>query len=252
MILFHICLFFTLITHGIKAGTYLTHLLLLSQHLNNSDPSTPASVQKSLIRLIPKPAYKAEHPSPNDIRPISLRNSLIRIINHHITQRLIKILSSRISPLQQAFMPGRNIYRNIFTARIMTQQLVSQKPPENYTPTESSELHHITLLDIAKAFDTITTFYIHQVLQKMDFPATFINYILDHIGNNYGQLLNGNQIYHPPIAIQNGVRQGLPISPILFNLCLEPLIAKLSTNLTGMFISMLRVANPNNIIFPIK
>ncbi|GME86020.1 unnamed protein product [[Candida] boidinii] len=162
--------------------------------------------QKSLIRLIPKPAYKAEYPSPNDIRPISLINSSIRIINHHITQRLIKILSSRISPLQQAFMPGGNIHRNIFTVRIMAQQLVSQKPLENYTPTESSELHHITLLDIAKAFDTITTSYIHQVLQKMDFPATFINYILDHIDNNYGQLLNGNQIYHPPIAIQNGVR----------------------------------------------
>lgn len=131
-------------------------------------------------------------------------------------------------------MPGKNIHRNIFTARIMAQHLITETSTTDVS--QESPLHHITLLDIAKAFDTIKTSYIHQVLQRMNFPKEFINYILDHIDNNFGQLLNGHKIYNKPIPIQNGVRQGLPISPILFNLCLEPLIAKLADSLVGMSI----------------
>ncbi|OWB54139.1 hypothetical protein B5S27_g5790 [[Candida] boidinii] len=116
----------------------------------------------------------------------------------------------------------------------MAQHLITETSTNDVS--QESPLHHITLLDIAKAFDTIKTSYIHQVLQRMNFPKEFINYILDHIDNNFGQLLNGHKIYNKPIPIQNGVRQGLPISPILFNLCLEPLIAKLADSLVGMSI----------------
>ncbi|GME80882.1 unnamed protein product [[Candida] boidinii] len=92
----------------------------------------------------------------------------------------------------------------------------------------------MTLLDMAKAFDSVTHPYINKLLKRMSFPLLFINYILDQIENNTAQFLNGKYIAAPNITINRGTRQGLPISPILFNLCIEPLVLEIHNKLSGI------------------
>ncbi|GME70962.1 unnamed protein product [[Candida] boidinii] len=105
------------------------------------------------------------------------------------------------------------------------------------SPSPNSKVRYLTLLDMAKAFDSISHNYIYNILERMNFPLNFINYIRDQIGNNTAQLLNGQLVYRPTIKINGGTRQRLPICPALFDLCIEPLIHQLYTNLQGYSIT---------------
>lgn len=209
-----------------------TFLLQLSQHLlMNQNPQHVHSVNHTLIRLLPKPNFDSKNPNPTHLRPISLINTSIRLINNHMTHRFLQIISPKVSLLQQAFMPDRTLHRQIFTTRLMTQNLSQDVIVDS--PSINTPIRYFTLLDMAKAFDSISHRYIHAILLRMDFPHYFITYILDQIGNNTAQLLNGQSVYRPFININRGTRQGLPISPALFNLCIEPLLHQLYNNLQG-------------------
>lgn len=210
------------------------YILLLAQHLlHNDSPQIPQRVNHILIRMIPKPSFSKSHPDANHLRPISLINTSIRLINNLITQRLLNIISSKITPLQQAFMPHTNMHRHIVTTKLLVDQ-INQLPPNIVNLDNNTQIKYMALLDMAKAFDSVNHKYIKKILQRMAFPPYFINYILDQIGNNTAQLLNGKYIAADNIPINRGTRQGLPISPILFNLCIEPLVLEIYNILSGI------------------
>ncbi|OWB53601.1 hypothetical protein B5S27_g5205 [[Candida] boidinii] len=210
-------------------------LLQLSKHLlSNQHPDNTHSVNHTLIRLLSKAQFDSKSPDPTHLRPISLINTTIRLFNNHMTQRFLQIITPKISLLQQAFMPDRTLHRQIFTTRLMVQKLSHHI---TNSPSFNSKVRYLTLLDMAKAFDSISHNYIYNILERMNFPLNFINYIRDQIGNNTAQLLNGQLVYRSTIKINRGTRQGLPISPALFNLCIEPLIHQLYTNLQGYSIT---------------
>lgn len=219
-----------------KSWNYSSPFLLqLSKHLlSNQHPDNTHSVNHTLIRLLPKAQFDSKSPDPTHLRPISLINTTIRLFNNHMTQRFLQIITPKISLLQQAFMPDRTLHRQIFTTRLMVQKLSHHI---TNSPSPNSKVRYLTLLDMAKAFDSISHNYIYNILERMNFPLNFINYIRDQIGNNTAQLLNGQLVYRSTITINRGTRQGLPISPALFNLCIEPLIHQLYTNLQGYSIA---------------
>lgn len=67
------------------------------------------SLNHTLITLI----LKIDHPeNPNHFRPISLINTLYKIISKILVARLSPILQRIISPFQNAFMPDRSIHDN--------------------------------------------------------------------------------------------------------------------------------------------
>lgn len=69
--------------------------------------------------------------------------------------------------------------------------------------------------DIKKAFDTIDWDFLHDVLTAFGFNATFCNWI--KIILNYDKLsfsVNGRSIGY--FSYKRGVRQGVPLSPLIF------------------------------------
>ncbi len=85
------------------------------------------------------------------------------------------------------------------------------------------------ILDISKAFDTVPHKTIKWALSRKGMPEPLINMI-----ESYTQVRTS--IQHPSknieIQIKRGVKQGDPLSPLIFNLVMESLLEKLD-NMTG-------------------
>jgi hypothetical protein len=80
----------------------------------------------------------------------------------------------------------------------------------------------IVALDQEKAHDRINHDYLLRVLQHLGFPLIFCNTIKNLYSNAETVVMVNGEISEPFIVIR-GVRQGDPLSCLLFNLAIEPL-----------------------------
>jgi hypothetical protein len=77
-------------------------------------------------------------------------------------------------------------------------------------------------LDIRKAFDSVSWEYILDLLQQRGFPPRFRNWVTALFATTTSKmLLNG--IAGEPIDHSRGLRQGDPLSPLLFVIAIDPL-----------------------------
>lgn len=74
------------------------------------DKAIPESINETLIAMIPKTSYLF---SITQFRPISLCNTVYKIVTKLIANRLRSFLPSRISPNQNSFLPGKGTETNV-------------------------------------------------------------------------------------------------------------------------------------------
>ena len=182
---------------------------ILCQTFNNSFLRKQLTYSQSLalIKLIP------ETPKPKSIkdwRPISLLNTDYKILSKIISYRLKPILNSVISPEQQCGLPNRQIYNNHLNILSAI----------NYSKDLNQPLA-ILQIDFYKAFDTISHEYIISTASKLGIPDTLLKWIKIFLYNLTAQLnLNGS--LSDLIPIKCGIRQGCPLSMLLFLIGIEP------------------------------
>ena len=142
-------------------------------------------------------------------RPISLLNTTYKMISLCITNRLRKILDRVISKEQKGFLKGRSISD---CTRIMYDIIFE---------CQSKDINGMILLvDFEKAFDSLSWDFIQSSLKKFNFGNNFIKWVnIFQKGSNSRIILNGH--LSDAFALERGCRQGDPISPYLFILCLE-------------------------------
>eukprot|EP00253_Pinus_taeda_P008243 PITA_08243 len=167
-----------------------------------------SAIKSTFIALIPK----ANHPSShNDFRPISLCNCLYKIIAKIIANHLKPILSRHISPEQFAFLHHRQIHEAIATAQELLHTLHTKK-----------QKGLILKVDLSKAFDRANWLYIRLLLNHLGFPYSYTKWIMGCISDvPYSILLNGEATSF--FTSERGLRQGCPLSPLLFLLIMEGL-----------------------------
>ena len=85
---------------------------------------------------------------------------------------------------------------------------------------------YIAALDLRDAFGSVPHEYIKFVLSEMQFPEEIIALISDSYDNGTAKVRVGSE-ESDTINIHKGVKQGCPLSPLIFNFCMNPLLSKL-------------------------
>ena len=196
---------------------------ILCQTFNNSyiQKKLTPSQSRALIKLIPKISNPK---SVKDWRPIALLNTDYKILASIIANRLKPILNSIISQEQQCGLPNRHIYNNHLN-------IISAI---NYTNDFPQPLA-ILQIDFYKAFDSISHDFILSTASKLQIPTTIINWIKIFL-TNLSAIINLNGTLSAPIPVKCGIRQGCPLSMLLFLIGIEPLTQKIlsSTKIQGI------------------
>ena len=178
--------------------------------------------RRGIINLIPKkdkdPLYL------NNWRPISILNTDYKIIAKCLALRLKKVLPEIISNDQTGFLPGRYIGENI---RLVLDMI-------DYT--NITNLPGLMLLaDFEKAFDKLEWSFLFQTLESFGFGEDFIAWIKTMYMEVKSCVLNNGHASEF-FQLHRGLRQGCPLSPLLFLLCSEILAiwARNDTNVQGI------------------
>lgn len=86
-----------------------------------------------------------------------------------------------------------------------------------------------TKVDLTKAFDQLEWSFLKHVLNLLSFPESFIKLVISCVTSPlYTILLNGAKL--EPFSPSRGLRQGDPLSPNLFIICLEALVFLIEKN----------------------
>lgn len=148
-------------------------------------------------------------------RPITLLNTDYKLFTKALTMKLCKVAPSIIHPDQAGFVPGRNITDQTRLAHDMLAYA------------ECEELNGmIVALDQEKAYDKISHDYLWKTLERFNLPMNFINAVRSLYENAYSvACING--VMSERFKVTRGVRQGDPLSCLLFDLAIEPLACML-------------------------
>ena len=88
--------------------------------------------------------------------------------------------------------------------------------------------YNIIFIDLAKAFDIVSHKSFSIGLKRKGIPDQVIATILDMYTESYTKITVGGKTARR-IKINSGVKQGCPLSPLLFNLILDELIVRLKS-----------------------
>jgi len=162
----------------------------------------PASLLVSRTVFIPKGGVCSQ---PGDFRPISITSVAVRHLHKILAQRLRE---SRIVDLRQRCFDdgcGENV-------AVLASLLMDAR-------SRRRELHAASL-DFAKAFDSVSHGAITNALAGLGLPHGLIDYV-GHVYAHSSTMFEVRGVRSELSGIGRGVRQGDPLSPVLFCLVVD-------------------------------
>ena len=185
--------------------------LYRASHEGLNNKSLLLSHRESIVTLIPKQGKPKD--SVKGWRPISLLNVDFKIISSAVSNRMKAVIHDLISSTQTAYIPGRFIGEN---SRLVYDVI------EHMNISSTSGI--IMAVDFEAAFDTVSWDFLINALHYYNFGPNYIQMIETMYlnSNNFSRIILDGFLGQK-ITMEKGIRQGDPISGLLFNLVMEPL-----------------------------
>jgi hypothetical protein len=185
-------------------------------NLSFSNCSMSSSQRLSYISLLCKDAENAT--ALTNWRPISLCNVDYKCMSKVMCLRLGNVLSSLVHVDQTCSVKGRSIFDNVHLLRNVL----------DYCEQKDLKCAFVSL-DMMKAFDRVEYGFMYKCLQAYGFGKSFMSWVRVFYTNISSSVITNGHISFP-FPVTRGVRQGCALSPLLYVLCLEPLLIRIRAN----------------------
>ena len=138
---------------------------------------------------------------------------MYKVITKVLVNRLKPVLPSLISPIQCNFVPNRQIIDNVIIMQEMLHTLRRKQGKKGSM---------VVKIDFEKAYDRLKCPFIRDSLLELRLPQNIVDVVMHCITSTKLQTLwNGEpmEAFYP----SRGIRQGDPLSPYLYVICMERL-----------------------------
>ena len=180
-----------------------------------SSGKIPNYLNRTLITLIPK-CLNPE--SLGNYRPISLCNSIDKVVSKIIVAQIRPKLPKLVSPLETGFVSGRNGVDNAIIVQELVHSMSKMKGRSGIMTIK---------INLEKAYDHLEWSFIRDTLKLFKLPISLISLIMSCMSTSTISVLFTGGVLES-FCPTRGIRQGDPLFPYLFILCMEVLGAMIT------------------------
>lgn len=157
------------------------------------------------VRPIPK--KDRNYHQPSDRRPIALLNVEIKLINGAVKNRLSEI--AEIKGLIPELSFGFQKHRSASTCVAYVVNKIHEAKEQNQEVI-------VTFIDVSMAYDSVDTSILLETLVKMGVPQKIVSWLYEYLRSR--KMVMDTEEGKVAVEVSEGLPQGCPLSPILFNL----------------------------------
>ena len=161
-------------------------------------------------------------------RPLTIGTVLARLYSKVWDRKLRMVI--KLSARQKAFVPLDGCYQNV---KIIQQAIKSHR--------KNKAEFNLVFLDLAKAFDTVSHESIRKALLRKGVPNEVVTHLMESLYSGATTQFRTQNGKTTRITIRCGVKQGDPLSPLLFNVVLDELLDKIERAETGVIVNDARL-----------
>ena len=202
----------------------LLHGALVALASEEAPPSHDEALRcmnESLLVFLPKSSEGTtddgvEVFKPESTRPLAIANADNRIIASAVRYAIEPQVEQGISDMQRGFLRGRSMIANLVDVDAAMLQCAA-----------SDEAPAAVFFDFKAAFPSVSQEFILEVIESLGWPAWIVNYLRCLYAANTCEMSVGGGRFGG-FEFGAGVRQGCPLSPLLFAVVADVLLRRIA------------------------
>jgi hypothetical protein len=193
------------------------------------DRNVTSAQKHGIIVCLPKRSPATTHA---DYRPITLLTTEYKLLARIMAARLQQHFKDGLGRMQYCGLSGKTMHDVLTQIRdVMALSEHTARPM------------CLVSLDFDRAFDRVAHTYLFKMLRAYGISELACNKLKElYVGATARVQVNGQR--SRPFEIMSGVRQGCPLSMVLFSMCLQPFLCRLKRGLAGLKVGSGREVMP--------